>query len=166
MNPPLEPRLRQRRYRVRRQARLDVDTRAKLEELARTFRRKRAAILRFVMSWGFTHGRAWTIDCSSPTASRPVNMLMDPELLQQVQDAVEAHGVTFAAWLCEAIRQVTPEDFPASWRVEAKASRSHESGYDGPKIGMGLDKVTAAKLAALTKALHHPAAEIMRQLIA
>jgi hypothetical protein len=28
---------------------LDADTHAKLEELARTFRRKRAAILRYVM---------------------------------------------------------------------------------------------------------------------
>jgi hypothetical protein len=51
MTPPPEP---QRRYSVRRQARLDAETHAKLEELAHTFHRKRAAILRFVMQWGLT----------------------------------------------------------------------------------------------------------------
>ena len=54
MNPPLGPQPRQQRYSARRQACLDAETHAKLNELARTFRRKRAAVLRFVMSWGLT----------------------------------------------------------------------------------------------------------------
>ena len=49
MNPPLETRPRQRRYSIRCQARLAAETSAKLEALTRTFRRKRAAILRSVM---------------------------------------------------------------------------------------------------------------------
>jgi predicted transcriptional regulator len=46
MYPPPKPRPRQRRSSVRRQARLDAEMHAKLEELAHTFHRKRAQILR------------------------------------------------------------------------------------------------------------------------
>lgn len=52
MHPPSEPQPRQRRYRVRRHARLDAETHAKLEELATAFQRKGAAILRYVIQWG------------------------------------------------------------------------------------------------------------------
>jgi hypothetical protein len=54
MYPPPKPRPRQRRSSVCRQARLDAEMHTKLEELARTFRRKHAAILRYVMQWGLT----------------------------------------------------------------------------------------------------------------
>jgi hypothetical protein len=52
MTPPRVSYPRHVRYSVRHQARLDAETHAKLEELADAFRRKRAAILRFVMQWG------------------------------------------------------------------------------------------------------------------
>jgi hypothetical protein len=45
----------QARSSVRRQARLDGDTNAKMEELAKAFHRKRGAILRSVMQWGLAH---------------------------------------------------------------------------------------------------------------
>jgi hypothetical protein len=103
------------RYRVRRQARLDGDTHAKLEALAKTFHRKRAAILRYVLHWGLAHSQGWTLDRSIPATAHPVTMLVEPELLQQVQAAATAHRVSVAAWERHAMRQVTPEDFPASW---------------------------------------------------
>jgi hypothetical protein len=97
MTPPPESQPRQRRYSTRRQARLDAETYAKLEELARTFRRKRAAILRFVMSWGLAHTQGWTIDPSIPDRPHLVHMLVDPDLLQRVQAAAAAHGADVAA---------------------------------------------------------------------
>jgi len=57
---------------------------AKLEELARTFRRKRATILRYVMQWGLALTDGWTIDSSIPDRPHLVHMLVDPDLLQQV----------------------------------------------------------------------------------
>lgn len=98
MPPPPEPRPRQRRYSTRFQARLDSDTHAKLEVLANTFRRKCAAILRYVMDWGLAHAEGWMIDLSIPDRPHLVHMLVDPELLQQVQNAAAAHGADVAAW--------------------------------------------------------------------
>jgi predicted transcriptional regulator len=165
VNPPSDPQPRQHRYRARHQARLDADTYAKLEELAAAFHRKRSAILRFVMQWGLVHSEGWTIDKSPVVAVPPVPVLLEPELLQQVQHAAAAHGANMAAWLREAVRRVTTEDFPASWRAAATPGRSHESGYFRQKFGMRLDEVTSRKLEALTQACHRPAAEIIRQLI-
>jgi hypothetical protein len=71
-----------------------------------------------------------------------VSLLMGPELLRQVQDAA-AHGVSVAAWVRQAMRQVTPEDFPPSWRAEASTARAHESGYFHRKLGLRLDAVTS-----------------------
>ena len=117
------------RYSVRQQARLDSDTHAKLEALVITVHKKRAQVLRHVMQWGLTRLNEWIIDRSIPTAVYPVTLLMDPELCQQVQDAAAAHGVTMAAWLRHAMRQVTLEDFPDSWRAGDTDPRSHDSGY-------------------------------------
>jgi hypothetical protein len=130
------------------------------------FALKRAQILRHVMRWGISHSGGWTIDRSIPASVLPVNMLVERELLQQVQETAAAHRVSTAGWLREAMRQVTVEDFPTSWRAEATPSRSHESGYYRRKFGMLLDAVTSHKLEALTKAFHRPAAEVIRQLIA
>ena len=117
MTPPPEPHPRQLRYSVRRQARLDAETFAKLEALAHTCHRKRAQIFRRVMPWGLAYTTGSTVTPSIPDRPRPVHMLVDPELLQRVQDAAAAHGVSVAAWLRQAMRQVTPADFPAGWRA-------------------------------------------------
>jgi predicted transcriptional regulator len=163
---PPEPQLRQRRYRVRRQARLDVETHAKLEGLAHTFHRKRAQILRYVMQWGLAHTTGWTVDPSSPDRPHLVHMLVDSELLQQVQDAADAHGTSVSAWVRQGMRQVTYEDFPASWRAGDIARRSHDSGDYERRFQLRLDQATQRKLEALMQTFHRSAAEVIRQLIA
>jgi predicted DNA-binding protein len=165
MTPPQAPHPRHVRYSVRHQARLDAETHAKLEELEDAFRRKRAAILRYVMQWGLHHSERWTIDRSTVCAVPPVPVLLEPELLQQVQDAAAAHGVSMAAWLREAMRRITADDFPASWRAGEGAGRSHESGYFRRKFGLRLDAVTSHKLETLTHTFERPAADVIRQLI-
>jgi predicted transcriptional regulator len=166
MPPILEPQPRQRRYSVRCQARLDTETNAKLEELVSALHRKRAAILRHVMQWGLAHTRGWRVDPSTPERPQLVHMLVAPELYQQVQDAAAAHGVSVAAWLRHALRQKTPEDFPASWRAGDTGPRSHESGYYHSRFMLRLDDATQRKLEALMHAFHRPAAEVIRQLVA
>jgi hypothetical protein len=138
---------------------------AKLEELASTCHRKRSTILRFVIQWGLRHAEGWAIDRSPVVPVPPVPVLLEPTLLQQVHAAAAAHGVSMAAWLREAMRRVSADDFLARWRAGEMAGRSHESGYFHQKFGMRLDEVTSRKLEALTQTFHRPAAEIIRQLI-
>src|SRR5262245_11656882 len=102
---------------VRRQALFTGETDTKLEDLAKSIHRKRAAILRCVMHWGLAHTHSWTIDRSIPAKAHLVTMLVEPAFLQQVQDAAAAHEVIVAAWVRHAMRQVTLEDFPPSWRA-------------------------------------------------
>jgi predicted DNA-binding protein len=165
VNPPPTPHPRHVRYSVRHQARLDPETSAKLEELASTCHRKRSAILRFVMQWGLRHSEGWTIDRSPVVAVPQVPVLLEPERLQQVQAAAAAHGASLAAWLREAVRRVTAEAFPVSWRASTSSVRSHESGYYHRKFGLRLDNVTSQKLETLTETFERPAAEVIRQLI-
>jgi Staphylococcal nuclease homologue len=75
------------RYSTRHQSRLDAETHTKLETLAKIFHRKRAPILRYVMQWGIDHGQDWTADASIPTAVHLVHIPVEPEVLQQVQEA-------------------------------------------------------------------------------
>jgi predicted DNA-binding protein len=165
MSSPAELQPRQRRYSARYQARLDPETLAKLEALASACHRKRSAILRFVMQWGLRHSEGWTVDRPPVAAVPPVPVLLEPTLLQPVQVAAAADGVSVAAWLREAMRRVTADDFPASWRTGERAGRSHESGYYHRKFGLRLDNVTSQKLETLTETFERPAAEVIRQLI-
>jgi predicted DNA-binding protein len=166
MNQPQGPQPRHVRYSVRHQARLDAETSATLEELARTFHRKRSPILRFVMQWGLHHSTGWTIDRSAVTAVSPVPVMLEPALLQQVQAVTAARGMSMAAWLREAMRRVTTDDFPASWGVVETTGWSHESGYFRRKFGLRLDAETWRKLETLTHTFGRSAAEVIRQLIA
>jgi predicted transcriptional regulator len=163
-SPTSQPR--RKRYNVRWQARLDAETHTKLQALAQAFHRKRAQILRHVMQWALADTHGWTVDRTIPAAVHPVTLLMDPELCQQVQDAAAAHGGSVAAWVRQAMRQVTPEDFPPSWRAGDSAARSHESGYFRRKFGLCLDEETSRKLEALMHTFDRSAAEIIRALIA
>lgn len=165
MNPPRGPQARHVRYSVRHQARLDAETSAKLQELAAAFHRKHSAILRYVMQWGLAQAQEWTIDQSLPDIVQTVGMLLEPELLQQVQEAAAAHGTTVAAWVRHAMRQVTIEDFPASWRAQKTTSRSHDSGAYHRRFMLRLNEETSHKLETLTRAFDRPAAEVIRQLI-
>jgi predicted DNA-binding protein len=165
MNPARAPQPRQRRYSARHQARLDTETHAKLEALTRTFCRKHAAILRFVMQWGLAHSQDWIIDQTIPASVHLVHVLVEPALMEQVQEAATRHGASVAAWVRCALRQVTQQDFPASWPTEEMAPRSHESDYFRRKFGLRLDESTSQTLEALTKTFHRSAAEVVRQLI-
>jgi hypothetical protein len=142
MHPLPEPQPHQRRYSVRCQARLDTETHAKLEELVSALHRKQAAILRHAMQWGLSHTEGWTVDVSIPDRPHLVHLLVAPDLLRQVQEAAAAHGVSVAAWLRQAMRQVTPADFPASWRAGDIATRSHDSGYYHRRFMLRLDGAT------------------------
>jgi hypothetical protein len=115
---------------------------------------------------GLTHTTIWTIDPAIPDRPHLVHVLVEPDLLQQVQDAANAHGVTVAAWLRHALRRVTPDDFPPSWRAEQTATRSHDSSYYGTRFMLRLDHETLTELAALMQTFDRSAAEIIRQLIA
>jgi predicted transcriptional regulator len=165
MHPPPEPQPRQRHDSARCQARLDAETHAKLEALATALYRKRSAILRFVMQWGLHHSTRWTIDRSPVSAVPPVPVLLEPELHQRVQDAAAAHSATVAAWLRHALRHVTTDDFPASWRLGETARRSHESGYYDRKFRLRLDAVASHTLETLTRTFERLAAEVIRQII-
>ena len=104
MNSKSDPHPRQRRYRARLQARLDAETHAKLEELTAAFHRKGSAILRHMLSWGLTQAQGWTFDRGFTTTVHLVPILLEPALLQQVQDSARVHGTTVAVWVrhCDA----------------------------------------------------------------
>jgi predicted DNA-binding protein len=125
--------------------------------------------LRFVMQWGLTQMNGWTIDRSSPATVHTVTMLVEPELLQQVQDAAATHGTSVAAWLRQALRQMTPNDFPASWHAEAGEEgrrRSHDSYLYHTRFMLRLDETAAQKLQQLVEHFGKPRAAIIRQLVA
>jgi hypothetical protein len=108
----------------------------------------------------------WTINPLIPDRPRLVHMLMGPAPLQQVQEAADARAARVAAWERQAIRQITPEDFPARWHAGDLPIQSHESGYFRRKFGLRLDEVASRTLERLTNTFHRSAAEIIRQLIA
>ena len=74
-----------------------------------------------------------------PGTVRTVGMLLEPELLQQVQEAAAAHGATVAAWVRQAMRQVTLDDFPASWRAEVTSAGRMTRQY-GQRFMLRLDE--------------------------
>jgi hypothetical protein len=86
--------------------------------------------------------------------------------MQQVQGAADRHRVTVAAWGRHAMRQVTLEDFPDSWRAGKTGGRSHESGYYHRRFMLRLDEASTRTLEAFSKTFHRSAAEVIRELIA
>ncbi len=91
MTTPQETKPRRRRYNAHYRVRLDAKRHAKIEELLAALQRKRAAILRYVMQRGLTHTHEGTIDPSIPDRPHLVHMLLEPHLLQPVQDAADRH---------------------------------------------------------------------------
>jgi hypothetical protein len=118
------------------------------------------------MQWGLTQVQGSTIDQGAPASVHLVYILLEPELLQQVQGSAAAHSTTVAAWVRHAMRQVTLDDFPESWRAGETAPRSHDSGYYGQRFMLRLDETTTRKLQHLADHFERPWAEIIRQLIA
>jgi hypothetical protein len=78
------------------------------------------------MQWGLAQTTGWTIDPLIPDLPHLVHILVERDLVQHVQDAAGAHGATVAAWLRHAMRHVSLEDFPPSWRAGETTARSHE----------------------------------------
>jgi hypothetical protein len=145
VTPPSAPQPRQRRSSVRYQARRDAQTHATREALTKTFQRKRAPILRSVMRWGLSHSGGWTMDPSLPAAVHLVHVLVQPALVQHVQTAAAHQKVRAAVSLRQALRLVTPEDFPPSWRAGETTGRSHDSGHDQRRFMLRLDNATSDK---------------------
>lgn len=153
-------------YSARHQARLDAETRAKLEALAATFHRERSAVLRCVMQWALTQTGRWTVERAIPMTVHTLSLVLDPEWLQQVQGASSVHGTSTAAWVREAMRRITRDDFPHSWRAEVVGGRSHDSPTYGQRFMLRLDESTAQKLQALVTQFGRSRAAIIRQLVA
>jgi predicted transcriptional regulator len=166
MNLPRVPRTRPVRHSARYEARLDTETHAKLEDFARTFHRKRSAVLRCVMQWGLTQTQGWTVDTAVPGTVHTLSLLLELELLQQVQEAASAQGATVAAWVRQVMREVRSDDFPASWRAGVVVGRSHDSQTYGQRFMLRLDETTAQKLQELVAQFGMSRAAIIRQLIA
>ncbi len=165
MNLPQAPPHRRVSSSVRYQARLDAETSAKLQDLARTFRRKRSAILRHVMQWGLTQTRGWTVDMAVPGTVRTLSLLLEPELLQQVQKPRRPTGL--ALWYGCGTRCVrsTVTTFRNAGPQGGASGRLHESGHYQRRFTLRLDDETANTSEMLTQTFNRPAAEIIRQLI-
>jgi predicted transcriptional regulator len=117
------------------------------------------------MQWGIRHSEGWTINRSPVVAVPPVPVLLEPELIQQVQEVAAAQGVSMVEWLREAMRRIAADDFPASWHANEAEGRSHDSGHYGRRFMLRLDNETSSKLETLTQAFNRSAAEVIRQLI-
>jgi hypothetical protein len=152
---------------IRLDARLDVATRQKVDDLARHFHHPRAAVLSHIMHWGLSRGQTGPHSRDDPQgAARHLSCTVASALHQQVQQAAAAVGVKTASWLRQMIRQVTPEDFPASWHEGHAAERSHESRRYGKRFMLRLDGQAWATLDAWSTHFERSAAEIIRQLLA
>jgi hypothetical protein len=82
------------------------------------------------------------------------------------EKASTAAGVRLAPWLRHMVRQITIEDFPASWRQAQSEKRSHDSRTYGTRFMLRLDEPSQIKLQQLVKRFGTSKAEIIRQLIA
>jgi hypothetical protein len=69
------------------------------------------------MQWGLSQSRGWTVDMAVPGTVRTIGMLLEPKLLEQVQEAAAVHRASMVAWLREAVRRFTRDDFRDSWRT-------------------------------------------------
>jgi predicted DNA-binding protein len=160
-SPPISP------PRPRMDARLDATTRVKVDELARRFRRTRAAVVCHIMEWGLGQGQVETLDQGgSEGPVRHLYLYVDVALHQRVQQAAAALGVDMAPWLRHMVRRVSLTDFPESWQEEQPAERSHESRTYRRRFMLRLDERIGEKLESLSTHFHRPAAEIIRQLVA
>jgi hypothetical protein len=166
VNPPLNRKPLEPRAYIRMDARLDAPTRAKVDDLATRFQTPRAAVLRYIMRWGLSRGD--TLTCAQGDAEGPVRHLsldVPSNLHAQVQEAAIAAGVAGAPWLRRMVRQVTLEDFPASWQEAIPCERSHESRTYTTRFMLRLDEASETKLQQLIHQLGASKAAIIRHLL-
>ena len=89
-------------------ARVNPAPRATLEDLVAPCHRSRAAAPRQGMGWGFARApMEQSVRDDAPGPGYPLLLYVNPERLQQRQEAADRHGVTVAAWTRHARRQVT-----------------------------------------------------------
>jgi hypothetical protein len=152
-------------------ARLDAVTRAKLEELATTFHRSRAAVLREVMRWGLSPGPVGK--SGRDDAHGPFHSLFfegTDALHQQVGKAARRTGMDGAPWLRHLLRHITVEDFPASWgagdapRRGTTGGRSHDWRVYGRRFMLRLDDQAWQKLEDLSAHFDQSIAEVIRSM--
>ena len=148
-------------------ARLDLMTRAKIDDFAIRFQRPRAAVLCHIMQWGLMSEHTGTLD--QRDAQGPVRHLygyVESELHARVQQAATAAGVNIAAWLRSMVRQITSTDVPASWQEEQSGERSHDSRDYDTRFMLRLGESSREQLQYLVDHFDVSKAEIIRQLIA
>src|SRR5262245_24972110 len=101
---------------IRLDARLDADTRQKVDDLARHFRPPLAAVLSHMMRWGLSREPGGALDQgASQGPVRHLYLYVDADLYEAVQKAATTAGVTTAPWLRHMVRHIRLTDFPASW---------------------------------------------------
>lgn len=152
---------------IRTDARLDSTTRQKVDDLAQRFHQPRAAVLTSIMHWGLSREPPEPLDQGE--SQGPVHLLhlyVSADLHEHIKKAAAAAGLQIASWLRHMVRQVTIQDFPASWQEATPRERSHDSRHYGKRFMLRLDHPTQEKLEAFSKRFNKSAAEIIRQLIA
>jgi hypothetical protein len=165
MIPP-EQRPSQSRASVRIDARLDAATRAKVDDLAHHFHRRRAAVVCTIMRWGLRRGQPGTLDGgASDGPVRHLHLSVDPALPARVAQAAAVAGVPIAPWLRAMVRQIAMTDFPPSWQAARFEQRSHDSGIYDTRFMLRLDRTAQAKLQQLMRHIGASKANIIRQLI-
>jgi hypothetical protein len=102
---------------IRLDARLDADTRQKVDDLARRFHRSRASVLSHILRWGLSDHQGGAPDQGpSQGPVRHRYLYVNADLYEAVQKAAAAVGVHFAPGLRHMVRQVTMTDVPARWQ--------------------------------------------------
>jgi hypothetical protein len=148
-------------------ARLDATTRQKVDNLARHFRQPRAAVLCQIMAWGLSREQTGPLDQGeSPGQVRHLHLYVPSELHEHVEKAATAAGVKIAPWLRHMVRQITIEDFPASWQEATPRERSHDSHTYTTRFMLRLDERSQTTLQQLIKKFGTSQAAIIRHLIA
>jgi hypothetical protein len=128
-------------------ARLDETTRNKVDELAKRFHQPRAAVLCHIMQWGLSRGQTGTLDGGeSDGPARHLFLYINTELHARVEQAATTAGVKIAPWLRHMVRQITINDFPASWQEERSEERSYDSHLYDDRFMLRLDQSTREKL--------------------
>src|SRR4029453_6410762 len=102
----------------------------------------------------------------SPGPVRHLSLYVASDLHEHVEKAAAAAGVKASPWLRHMVRQVTIEDFPASWQEATPTERSHDSPIYTERFMLRLDTTSSCKLQALVDRFDVPKAQIIRHLIA
>jgi hypothetical protein len=140
--------------------------RAKVDELAKRFHQPRAAVVCHIMHWGLSRGQAETRDGgASEGPVRHLYLYVDTALHAQVEKSATAVGMHIAPWLRAMVRQITIDDFPASWQEATPEERSHNSRTYDTRFMLRLDQASQAKLQQLMQQFRASKAHIIRQLL-